>query len=208
MGTACGLRARSRLARLATPTAIDCAAPATRRLLGTTMDISFDQGLHEASAAYESQDYRLAFKRYRRLALQGSVPAQRWVALMLDYGEGVPKDQALAARWYRTAAEQGDAQSQNNLGVDWAKASARTWPRRPAGSGARRSRATPTPVPPGQALRARRRRAARLAACGPLVPLGRAARSRRGGGTSRRPSRPDGPGGRVGRHGQAVAVNR
>ena len=32
-------------------------------------------------------------------------------------GQGVPQDRAEAARWYRKAAEQGDADAQFNLGL-------------------------------------------------------------------------------------------
>jgi hypothetical protein len=32
-------------------------------------------------------------------------------------GKGVPQDYAEAARWYRKAADQGNADAQNNLGV-------------------------------------------------------------------------------------------
>ena len=37
--------------------------------------------------------------------------------LMYSNGEGVPKNDAEAVRWYRMAAEQGDTQAQVNLGV-------------------------------------------------------------------------------------------
>ena len=36
---------------------------------------------------------------------------------MYDNGEGVPQDYKEARKWYRLAAEQGDAGAQNNLGV-------------------------------------------------------------------------------------------
>ena len=62
------------------------------------MDNSFDQGLGLASTAYDARDYRLAFQLYLRLAMEGCVPAQRWVALLLDVGEGCRKDPAVAAR--------------------------------------------------------------------------------------------------------------
>ena len=39
---------------------------------------------------------------------------------MYDNGEGVLKDNAEAARWFRLAAEQGDADAQYNLGVMYA----------------------------------------------------------------------------------------
>ena len=37
-------------------------------------------------------------------------------AVMLQNGAGVPEDDAAAVRWYRKAAEQGNASAQNNLG--------------------------------------------------------------------------------------------
>ena len=44
---------------------------------------------------------------------------------------GVPQDYAEAVKWYRLAADQGDAAAQNNLGFmyETAKASRRTTPR-------------------------------------------------------------------------------
>ena len=36
---------------------------------------------------------------------------------MYDEGEGVQQDKREAAKWYRLAAEQGNAKAQNNLGV-------------------------------------------------------------------------------------------
>ena len=38
---------------------------------------------------------------------------------MYDDGKGVPQDDAEAVRWYRKAAEQGDADAQNNLGMHY-----------------------------------------------------------------------------------------
>jgi TPR repeat protein len=114
------LRARVALELPAAPVAIDHDARVVDPLRGMKMDNSFKQGLGLASTAYDAHDYRLAFQLYLRLAMQGCVPAQRWVALMLDFGEGCRKDQTVAACWYQMAAEQGDAQSQNNLGVNYA----------------------------------------------------------------------------------------
>lgn len=36
---------------------------------------------------------------------------------MFEQGQGIPRDTALAAKYYRMAAEQGHAGSQNNLGT-------------------------------------------------------------------------------------------
>jgi TPR repeat protein len=40
---------------------------------------------------------------------------------MFDKGEGVPQDHTKAAKWFRKAAEQGDAQAQYNLGLMYDK---------------------------------------------------------------------------------------
>lgn len=40
---------------------------------------------------------------------------------MYDKGRGVPQDYAEAAKWFRLAAKQGNAQAQNNLGAMYDK---------------------------------------------------------------------------------------
>ena len=40
---------------------------------------------------------------------------------MYQSGQGVPQDYADAMKWYRLAADQGDEDAQNNLGVMYAK---------------------------------------------------------------------------------------
>ena len=40
---------------------------------------------------------------------------------MYDKGQGVPQDYKTAVKWYRLAAEQGDADAQYNLGVMYDK---------------------------------------------------------------------------------------
>ena len=39
------------------------------------------------------------------------------LGVMYDFGRGAPKDWTEAAKWYREAAEQGNAPAQANLGV-------------------------------------------------------------------------------------------
>ena len=53
----------------------------------------------------------------RARAEQGDASAQHNLGVMHDYGQGVPQDDAEAARWYRLAADQGLALAQVNLGV-------------------------------------------------------------------------------------------
>ena len=56
-------------------------------------------------------------KWFRLAADQGHASAQFNLGSIYDGGEGVPQDNAEAARWYRLAAEQGNASAQTNLGV-------------------------------------------------------------------------------------------
>ena len=42
--------------------------------------------------------------------------AQFNLGVMYEFGEGVPKNNAEAIKWFRKAAEQGNAEAQNNLG--------------------------------------------------------------------------------------------
>jgi uncharacterized protein len=49
-------------------------------------------------------------------AEKGSPQAQNNLGLMYHFGEGVRKNDTLAASWYTKAAQQGDANAQDNLG--------------------------------------------------------------------------------------------
>lgn len=51
----------------------------------------------------------------RKKAEAGDKAAQRDLGNTYDFGHGVRKDPAQAARWYQMAADQGDPVSQNNL---------------------------------------------------------------------------------------------
>ena len=51
---------------------------------------------------------------------QGDVDAQYNLGLRYRNGEGVPKDDAEAVRWFRLAADQGYAGAQSNLGLLYA----------------------------------------------------------------------------------------
>ena len=53
----------------------------------------------------------------RAFAEEGVAGAQYFLGNMYFDGEGVPEDDAEAARWYRLAADQGHARSQYNLGT-------------------------------------------------------------------------------------------
>lgn len=51
------------------------------------------------------------------MAKSGKAEAQARLGAMYAAGDGVPKDFAKAAEWYRKAVEQGDASAQNNLAM-------------------------------------------------------------------------------------------
>ena len=57
----------------------------------------------------------------RQAADQGDADAQYNLGLIYAFGEGVPKGDAEAVRWYRLAADQGLASAQFNLGLMYAK---------------------------------------------------------------------------------------
>jgi TPR repeat protein len=69
-----------------------------------------------AAAALREGDYATALERARPLAARGDAASQVLLGSMYSEGKGVAQDDAEAARWYRMAAEQGDAQGQFALG--------------------------------------------------------------------------------------------
>ena len=60
------------------------------------------------------------FDEMKALADQGDADAQVNLGVMYDVGDGVPKSDAEAVKWYRKAADQGDTGAQHNLGVMYA----------------------------------------------------------------------------------------
>ena len=56
----------------------------------------------------------------RQAADQGDVEAQNHLGLMYAYGEGVPQDDAEAAKWWRKAADNGFPVAQYNLAMGYA----------------------------------------------------------------------------------------
>jgi ankyrin repeat protein len=71
--------------------------------------------------AYYRGDYEMAFKEWQPLAEQGDAKAQGLLGLMYFKGQGVLKDPAQAADWYRKSAEQGNAEAQAKLSVLYLK---------------------------------------------------------------------------------------
>lgn len=71
------------------------------------------QDIDDAMRAYNERDHATL----RSLAAQGNSMAQYNLGFMYSNGEGVTKNDAKAARWYRLAAEQGNVPAQYNLGM-------------------------------------------------------------------------------------------
>lgn len=55
------------------------------------------------------------------LAEQGDAEAQGYLGLIYEHGQGVEMDHSAALKWYQTAAGQGSAWAQTNLGLAWAR---------------------------------------------------------------------------------------
>lgn len=64
-------------------------------------------GYEEGEAAYARGDYAAALEELGPLALQNDARAQFRLAVMYQRGEGVPRDEAEAARWLLRAAARG-----------------------------------------------------------------------------------------------------
>lgn len=61
--------------------------------------------------------YAKAFKSYKALALQGNPDGQRYLGMMYENGQGVPRNCLEASRWYEKAAAQGDIGALVRLGL-------------------------------------------------------------------------------------------
>lgn len=74
--------------------------------------------LSDAVDAYKAKDYSRAEKLFKPLAQSGNTLAQFELGLMYCAGKvpGIPQDCKEGAKWYRLAADQGDADAQFNLG--------------------------------------------------------------------------------------------
>ena len=71
----------------------------------------------DAVKAYESGDYKTAYRLFKQLAEKGDAHAQSKLGFLYEKGQGAPQDYAEAVKWYRTAAEKGNTLAQYNLGV-------------------------------------------------------------------------------------------
>lgn len=78
---------------------------------------SYDKGLK----AMQDNDFKTAYKEWKKLAEKGDAKIQSTIAVMYHTGVGVKKNYQKAFYWYKKAAEQGITAAQANLGVMYAK---------------------------------------------------------------------------------------
>ena len=76
-----------------------------------------DKG-HQAA---QKDDYKTAFKVWKKLAEKGDAERQATIAVLYHAGQGVKQNYQKAFYWYKKAAEQGHSAAQANLGVMYAK---------------------------------------------------------------------------------------
>jgi len=83
---------------------------------------SSNSDYQKAVAAYNEGRFAEAAASFSRAAEQGHAESQYILSTMYEVGKGVPQDDALAARWERSAAEQGHVYAQANLSFRCASA--------------------------------------------------------------------------------------
>jgi len=71
--------------------------------------------------AYQNKDYATVLKEWKPMAERGDARAQFSLGVMYDTGAGVSKDNKEAARWFRLAADQGNADAKEMLNLGYAE---------------------------------------------------------------------------------------
>lgn len=73
--------------------------------------------IHHRGRGSFQKDFVEGEKWYLRAAERGHLPSQTSLALAYSMGDGVERDESVAAKWYERAANQGDFYAQFNLGM-------------------------------------------------------------------------------------------
>jgi uncharacterized protein len=74
----------------------------------------------DALAAWRRGEYATAYRLWGPIADQGAPDAQFYLGFMNEYGQGVPRNDEKAIKWYREAADQDHAVAQFSLGIMYA----------------------------------------------------------------------------------------
>ncbi len=77
----------------------------------------FQEGLD----AIHETNYDKALEKLMPLAEHGHPAAQYNIGVMHEWGNGVPKDNSAALKWYKRSAERFHKDAQNNLGAMYSK---------------------------------------------------------------------------------------
>lgn len=72
--------------------------------------------LEDGQTAYDNGDYATALGLWRPLAERGNANAEYNLGLIYQRGNGVPKDDQEAVKWFRKAADQGLVEAEFTLG--------------------------------------------------------------------------------------------
>ena len=89
--------------------------------MGSGLAVSADFG--KGLSAAQSGDFKTALAEFTTLAEQGNARAQAKLGDYYNFGNGVPKNQKAAVRWYMKASKQGDSYAQKELGWKYYKGS-------------------------------------------------------------------------------------
>lgn len=95
---------------------IRCWVAAMSMAVVSALQAGVDTQSFEAYAAYKSGEYTKAERLWSDAAANGSTDAMINLANLYVQGQGVTRDLARAAAWYRRAAEAGDPVAQVHLG--------------------------------------------------------------------------------------------
>jgi TPR repeat protein len=82
---------------------------------GAVVKVEAVATLEEGQAAYAHGDYEHTFAIFRSLAVSSYAARQVRLGIMYQVGYDYSKDKAEAVRWFRKAAEQGNADAQSAL---------------------------------------------------------------------------------------------
>ena len=75
----------------------------------------YNLGILSTRAGGDAQDYKEAYRWFRKAAVQDYAPAQTYLGLLYEQGLGVTQNAGRAISWYRRAAQKNNAEARFNL---------------------------------------------------------------------------------------------
>jgi TPR repeat protein len=86
-------------------------------LLAVLVPLAYGGNVEDGLVAAESGDFKTAHSLWLAESEKGNPAAQGYLGILYLKGQGVAKDEQLALKWLRSAADGGDATAQTNLGA-------------------------------------------------------------------------------------------